>query len=160
MRRWDASGNHQLQTCSEVILKDLKCELSFLQTLISPPKDKDRKSQLAPEALEDRSGAFSLRPSSLFLYIMVSTIVWVGAFIRRPLLPLGSSGKVSSLGPRWSTGRELAPPRTGAATALILCRREEGARCEETGEAEMTQPRMEGKTVLKFKMTCFKLHIK
>lgn len=61
----------------------------------------------------------------LFVYIIVSTMVWLGAFISRPLFPLGSNGKVRSMG-RWSAGRELAPPRTGAATALILCREDEG----------------------------------
>lgn len=59
----------------------------------------------------------------MFLYIMVSTMMWVGAF-SPPLFPLGSSGKASSL------GRELAPPRTGAATALILCRQQAGKSLE------------------------------
>lgn len=52
-------------------------------------------------------------------------MTWVGAFSPPPF-PLGSSGMVSSLGPRWSLGRELAPPRTGAATALILCGQQGG----------------------------------
>lgn len=53
-------------------------------------------------------------------HIIVSTMVWVGLI--RPLFPLGSRGWVSSLPfTLYSLGRELAPPFTGAATALILC---------------------------------------
>lgn len=129
----------------------------FLKTLffffLSPP-ERQTDGQLAVKAFfEDREErrAISWRSSTSFLYIMVSTMVWVGAFIRKPLFPLGSSGTVASLGPRWSAGRELAPPRTGAATALILCKTDVWDEDETT---ELTYFRQTGCTeVLKVRCT-------
>lgn len=59
-------------------------------------------------------------------------MVWVGLI--KPLFPLGSRGWVSSLPfGLYSLGRELAPPFTGAATALILCGEDEGVGRDERG---------------------------
>lgn len=60
-----------------------------------------------------------LNPLTESVHIIVSTMVWVG-FIKPPF-QLGSRGCASSLLLGWySWGQELAPPLTGAATALIL----------------------------------------